>query len=252
MYPDEYEAFLSNLAIVNVDIGFILSNACIITTNFYDKLMLATVRPMFLALALACTFVIATTRNQNSEITRRAIKDEHLSLVNPIVFFLYSSVFFTIFQTFVCDRLDNSENYLRENYSITCSTETYTAYRLCASMMVCVYPVGIPAFFGWWLLRIRKELEGRHRETTPHLQPFHSLWAAYQPSRYYYEVVECGRRILLTGAAVSIMSGTAEQIVIILLLAVVFMFISESFSPFESKLDMWLYRWGNGVILASM
>ena len=46
--------------------------------------------------------------------------------------------------------------------------------------------------------------------------------------------------------------NSAEQIAIVLFLAVVFMFVSESISPFKSKSDMWLYRWGNGIILASM
>lgn len=252
VYPDEYEAFLSNLAFVNVDIGFIFSNACILSLDFYDKLVIATVGPMVLLLALACTFVIATIRNQNSEIAGLRVKDKHLSIILVIIFFVYSSVSFTIFQTFVCDRLDDGVSYLRADYSLTCSTKTYTAYRTYASIMVCVYPIGIPAFFGWWLVRNRQELEGLHRETRSHLQPFSSLWIAYKPSCYYYEVVEYGRRIVLTGAAVFIMPGTAEQIAIVLLLAVVFTFISESLSPFKSKLDMWLYRWGNGVILASM
>lgn len=252
MYPDQYEAFLSNLAFVNVDISFIMSNACILSTDFYDKLVIATAGPLVLLLALACTFIIAKIRNQNSEIAGVRVRQKHLAIILLVIFFVYSSVSFTIFQTFVCDRLDDGVAYLRADYSITCSTEKYAGYRIYASIMVCVYPIGIPAFFGWWLVRNRRELEGAHRETRSHLQPFHSLWAAYRPSCFYYEVVEYGRRIVLTGATVFIMPGTAEQIAIVLLLAVVFMFISESLSPFKSKLDMWLYRWGNGVILASM
>lgn len=45
---------------------------------------------------------------------------------------------------------------------------------------------------------------------------------------------------------------TAAQIAIVLLLAVMFLFIYESSSPFEDSLEMGLYRWGNGIVLASM
>ena len=36
------------------------------------------------------------------------------------------------------------------------------------------------------------------------------------------------------------------------LFAVVFVFISEALSPFEKSADTRLYRWGNGVVVASM
>ncbi|CAN0526923.1 unnamed protein product, partial [Scytosiphon promiscuus] len=72
------------------------------------------------------------------------------------------------------------------------------------------------------------------------LKSYRALWAAYKPSRYYYEVVECGRRIVLTGAAVFVLPNTAEQVAIVLFFAVVFMLVSESLSPFQSKSDTWL------------
>ncbi|CAN0493991.1 unnamed protein product, partial [Scytosiphon promiscuus] len=60
--------------------------------------------------------------------------------------------------TFVCDSLGDGKAYLREDYSITCNTERHSAYLVYASLMVCVYPVGIPAFFTFWLVRHRREL----------------------------------------------------------------------------------------------
>ena len=85
-----------------------------------------------------------------------------------------------------------------------------------------------------------------------HIDSFRGLWAAYNPSCYYYEVVECSRRIALTGAAVFVVPNSADQIAVIFLLAIVFTFVSESLFPSETKIDMWLYRWGNAIILGSM
>ena len=252
VYPDEYEAFLAYMAFVNVDVSLILSRACIITPDFYDRLIVATTGPLVVLLGCAGTFFAAKRKNRNFSVVNHILKKNYLSVVIFIVFFVYSSVSFTILQTFVCDSLDDGKAYLRADYSITCYTDTYTAYQTYASFMVFVYPIGIPAFFAWMLVRNRRELEKPERETVSDLQSFRSLWVAYRPSCYYYEIVECGRRIVLTGAAVFVISDSAEQIAFVLLLAVVFMFISESISPFESRLDMWLYRWGNGIILASM
>ena len=222
-------------------------------TAFYDKLVIATVWPLMVLLACAGTFVIARGRSRNYRMTGPSLKQNLVSVVLFVVFFVYCAVSFTTLQTFVCDSLDDGKAYLRADYSITCHTDTYTAYKRYASFMVCIYPVGIPAVFAWWLVRNRRELQKPGREAKADLQSFRFLWAGYKPSCYYFEVVECGRRIVLTGPAVFGLPNTAELVaIVLLLLAVVFLFVSESLSPFESKLDMWLYRWGNGIILASM
>ena len=252
MYPDEYEAFLQRMAPVNFDNSSILSSSCLLTIDFYDRLVLSTVAPLVTLLACVGTFFIPKMKNQHSSTAGPIVKHKHLSVGLFVVFLVYSSVSFTIFQTFVCDPLDDGNAYLRADYSITCYTETHDAYIVYASLMVCVYPFGIPAFFGWWLAINRRELAKTGRETMPKLQPYRCLWAAYNPSSYYYEVVECGRRIVLTGAAVFVLPDTAEQVAIVLFIAVVFMFVSESLSPLKSKFDMWLHRWGNDIILASM
>ena len=213
---------------------------------------MATVGPFAGLGTLAVTYSIATWRNGHTEGTERTIRRKHISVALFAMFFIYSSVSFTIFQTFVCDKLDDGVTYLRADYSLTCTTQEHSAYRVYSSIMVFVYPVGIPAFFAWWLIRNGDDLKRPNRESISRLEPWSGLWTAYKPSRFYFEIVECGRRIALTGVAVFVLPDSAAQIAIVLLLAVVFLFISESSSPFNDPIEMGLYRWGNGVVLASM
>ena len=70
--------------------------------------------------------------------------------------------------------------------------------------------------------------------------------------RYYYEVVECGRRISFAVVVAFVRANSAAPVSIAFLFAVVFVFISEALSPFKKSADTMLYRWGNGVIVASM
>lgn len=251
MYPEAYEAFLSNISAINTNIGLILSSFCIVATDFYDRLLLATLAPLALIFTVLCVSLLLE-RWKPRDLDEPTRQRRHFSVGLFILFFVYSSVSFTIFQTFVCDNLDDGNAYLRADYSVTCWTAKHDAYRTYAAIMVCVYPVGIPASFAWWLARNRQQLTRPSREGMAHLHEFRGLWAAYKPSCYYYEVVECSRRIVLTGAAVLVFPNSADQIAVVLLLAVLFMFISESLSPFEAKFDMWLYRWGNGIVLGSM
>ncbi|CAN0468807.1 unnamed protein product, partial [Laminaria digitata] len=49
------------------------------------------------------------------------------------------------------------------------------------------------------------------RRVNPELVPSMFLWKDFGPDLYYYEVVECGRRILLTGLLIFISPHTSTQ-----------------------------------------
>ncbi len=121
--------------------------------------------------------------------------------------------------------------------------------------MILVYPVGIPAFFAWWLFSNRRDLVKVGSGDGPgldQLQPMKDLWEPYKPRRYYYEVVECGRRIMLTGLGVFLFPGSTAQVALEVILAALFISISEMISPFADQMNAWLYRAGMWVVFLSM
>ena len=65
-------------------------------------------------------------------------------------------------------------------------------------------------------------------------------------------MVECFRRVALTGLAVFVYPDSSAQIAIVLFLATVFMVVSEVLSPLSCPIEMWLYRTGHYVVFASM
>lgn len=223
--PDQYEDFLSVIHPVNLDIGIFLSYSCFATPDFYDRFLLATIGPLAVLAFLSAIYVVAKKRNENSELAIRAVQHKHLSAAVFVMCFVYSSVSFTIFQTFVCDTLDDVA-YLRADYSLQCGTPKHLAFKAYAIAMLCVYPVGLPAVFSWWIARNRRELQRLDRSAVTHLEPFSNVWSAYKPSRYCYEIVECGRRVMHAGIAVFVLPGSLAQIAIAILLAVVYLFVS--------------------------
>ena len=252
VYPELYQTFVSKLNPINLDLRFVFSYSCLVTNDFYDHLLFATITPLFVIVVLAGSYFIRKKRNSCSEPAMRDVWHKHQAVVLYVAFFVYSPVSFTIFKTFGCDELDNGDTYLRADYNISCVTSRHRWYKAYALIMVCVYPVGIAAVFALLLVWHRRDLVKAGRETLPHLQPLHGLWAAYKSDRYYFEVIECGRRIALTSIAAFVLPNSTVQISIAFFLAVVFVFISEVLSLFEKSVDMGLYRWGNGVVVASM
>ncbi|CAN0535805.1 unnamed protein product [Ectocarpus sp. 12 AP-2014] len=190
----------------------------------------------------------------------QAAKSKHLSIALFISFVIYSSVSFNIFQTFACETLDDGLTYLRADYSLTCSTGVHTAMMVYAGLMILVYPVGIPAVYSWWLLSNRHDLvkvgtPGSGLAGAPrfdHLQPMRDLWSSYKPHRYYFEALECGRRIALTGLAAFLLPDSAAQVAIEVVLAAIFMAVSDVLAPFADPFDGWLYRTGGWIIFFSM
>ena len=256
-YPPVYENLLTALSVVNLDLWSILALSCVVKTSFYVRLLLATIAPVTVLGALAITYRVAILRNGHSIHAKRIARNKHLAVGLFLLFMVYSPVSHTIFQTYVCDPLDSRVTYLRADYELACWSRIHTAYMTYAGIMILVYPVGIPAVFALALFINRDGIKSVAETTNTSLAPPESeaikdLWVPYKRSRYYYEVIDCGRRIALTGLAVFISPGSTTQVAIQALLAVVFYSISEILSPFAEPLDAWLYRSGTWVIFLSM
>ncbi|CAM9835821.1 unnamed protein product, partial [Ectocarpus sp. 12 AP-2014] len=104
-YPGAYKDFLSVIDVVNLDLGFILSLACVYDTDFYDRLLLTTICPAVVLGLLGCTYLVARRRNRHSLEAMGVVKHRHLSVALFIMFVIYATVSYTIFETFVCDLL---------------------------------------------------------------------------------------------------------------------------------------------------
>ncbi len=68
-------------------------------------------------------------------------------------------------------------------------------------------------------------------------------WCSRQgPDLYYFEVVECGRRILLTGALLFIEPDGSAQVAIACIFAFLSLLGFEQLRPHLDHADAWLYR----------
>ncbi|CAM9484360.1 unnamed protein product [Ascophyllum nodosum] len=139
-YPPVYERFLAALSVVNLNLEFIPSLSCVVKTSFYARLLLATIPPMAVLGVLAITYRVAMLRNSHSIHAKRLARNKHLSAGLFLLFIVYSSASYTIFQAFACDTLDSGVAYLRADYDIICWTKTHVGYMTYAGFMILVYP----------------------------------------------------------------------------------------------------------------
>lgn len=66
------------------------------------------------------------------------------------------------------------------------------------------------------------------------------------------QVVECARRMLLTGAVVFIYPDSSAQVAITLLMACAFSLVYEALAPYSSHWDSWVARAGHIIVLLSV
>ena len=123
VFPKEYKIFLSYLRFVNFDISAFLSYSCLIRGSlfgaFYDRLLLSTITPLLVLTLLAYMFFISLERYRISRQHILEIRRRCLSAALFVLFFVYSSVSSTIFQTFSCDDI-SGVSYLRADYATLC------------------------------------------------------------------------------------------------------------------------------------
>lgn len=169
------------------------------------------------------------------------------------VFRLLIGHFYARFRMFACETLDDRRNYLRADYQIECDSAKHEALQIYAGFMIALYTVGIPLVYATLLFRSRETLvDADRRARDQHVNSIADLWVPYKPNRFYYEVIECSRRVLLASVVVFIYPNTAAQVAVALMMAVFFVFLPEGLAPFESRWDAWLSRTGHAIVFTSM
>ena len=253
-YPQVYQTFLDGLNVFNFDLSWILSAGCIVDVDFHDRLLISTIGPIVAVLFLGCTYAAAVRIHRGAAEILQNVRHKHVSLVLLLTFVVYSSVSSVLFSAFACDPLDDGKNYLRSDYRIECDSPKHRGFQAYAGFMIVVYTVGIPAFYAGLLFKDRDVLrqEQKDRGSATRVSSTSDLWKPYKPSVFYYELIECARRILLAGVVVFIYPNSAAQIAITLIVAFAFVLVSEGLAPYASRWDHWISRTGHVVVVASM
>ncbi|CAB1107755.1 unnamed protein product [Ectocarpus sp. CCAP 1310/34] len=201
-------------------------------------LLVSTIAPIVGLLFLAAAYAAAARNSHRSSEDLQRVWHKHVSLVLLLTFLVNASVCAVLFQAFACEELDDRKNYLRADYRIECDSPRHSAFQVYAGLL----------YRGSDVLR-RDETD---REQLARISPTADLWKPYRPSVFYYELIECARRVLRAGVVVFIYPNTAAQIAVALPMAVVFAMISEPVAPYVSRWDTWLCRMGHAVVAVSM
>ena len=253
-YPYMYQQFLDGIKLLDFDLGWMLSASCVVHIDFHDRLLFVTAGPIVIIILLGMTYTIAVYRNRRSQEATQNVQRKHLSTVLLLTFLVYANVSSILFQTFACERLEDGKFYLRADYRIECDSTKHSKLQVYAGSMIMLYTIGIPVFYATLLFKHRDilNMDETFRNNCSQVRPTSSLWKQYKPSVFYFEVIECARRVLLAGVVVFFNPNTASQVAMTLILAFTFAVISGSLDPYASRWDTWLSRTGHVVVFVTV
>ncbi|CAM9270334.1 unnamed protein product [Chrysoparadoxa australica] len=163
-FPDILSKFFAFLSVFSFDFNWVLKAGCINGLTFYDNLLLSTLGPLALAIALSLTFAIgcwkakATYKDHERWLQAKVkqVKYRHITLLLVLCFLVFPTTSSVIFSTFSCDTLESGVSYLRADYSLICNTPQHNSYKVYAYFMIVVFPIGIPALF-WYVLWTKRQ-----------------------------------------------------------------------------------------------
>lgn len=264
------------------DLAWVTALGCDLGVNFYHRLLAATLSPLVVLALLGLNFWLSWRRHRFDERIMTEARRKHLAALVLVTFLIYSTASSLVLQTFSCDTLDDGNSYLRADYSLLChvgggaENVLHLRYMIYAGVMVLIYPLGIPLLYAallYWrkrrFMRIGRRaprgvqtfdeelarIDSIEREKSivrVHESMISSLWEPYRRERSFYEVLECVRRVMLTGVVVFLFPGSVAQISTTFLVALVFFVLSEALDPYASSLDRWMSRFGHVAVLLSM
>ena len=216
----------SYLGILSFNLLSYFQIQCEIKYNFYDKLLFITLLPLVITPCIyfyyySKAFISTIYNSNNPSFNYWDAKRNSTYYFLVLLFIIFAPSSTIILQTFLCDTFDNGTSYMYADYNLSCHSPTHQQYVIYASFMVLVYPIGIPLFYLYLLFTnlllinpptkyVVKETE-RHivsheiiqleklnlRNNNENITHLLFLFDSYRPNAWYFEVIECLRRLFL-------------------------------------------------------
>ena len=174
-YPDFYKDVVRWISsIVQIDLPSAMPFDCFVPIGFGESLVLRTLGPLLVIIVLSGMGKLfsklakkeqhAKNLNLNSKKNVFVVKSKKKALGEMcshgwfyVLFLVYPSCSAAVFQTFMCDEMEDGRSFLRVDYSIQCYEEAH-ARMVAYALIMMIYPFGTPLLYALLLYARRDQL----------------------------------------------------------------------------------------------
>jgi hypothetical protein len=235
-WPQVVEKMLEIFSYLQFEVFGFVNLSCMGQFNFYHRLIGYTVLPLVLVLCLTAMYRV----HKNTLLRKRnhsALKKLYLRTLEYaflIVLVLYPQVSQVIFQTFLCQSLDEGTAMLVVDFQIDCASSSYSFALAYASLMVVVWPIGLPLVLFCIMFRMRDNLRKPGSIAREAVAP---LVENYRVQYWYWESLEMSRKVILTSMMCFFSRGSLEQLAVGAIISSGFLVASVKHRPFLVDFD---------------
>jgi hypothetical protein len=221
-FPPVFQRILFLGLYVNLNFFPALGLGCYHDFTYIDELVAVTVSPFIFSFLIFLGYVILAVRLHRNNGSKEEFQRLYASTMNVFLLFTFlilPAVTSEIVRTFTCDNMDpkdevdhDEEHFMVADYSISCSSKEYIFGLKYAIAMFFVYPVGLPLFYYVMLRGVKHRIIHRGEDPTRvEILHLRFLYDDYKPEFWWWEVLETGRRLLLTSLlSVGYISGALK------------------------------------------
>jgi hypothetical protein len=263
-YPPEYEEFQHNFDWFGVNLAVEID--CYQKITYLMKLFATTAVPLLFCLMIAIPGTIGVWTTSDPE-KKKMRKSCLMSGVLMITYLMLPTACLNIFQAFVCN-----EGVLTIDQTVKCDSSEYTQIRLYAVLMLVVWPIGVPFSYLYLLgshygpssvemqSKVKNFTSGRLRantqaSTTAELRSEEEEMKRYQdldesapkylgvlnsefePQWWWMPVFEQYRKLSITGVTILLGTGSVDQLVAGMVIAVFAALVYFALQPYKDFMD---------------
>jgi hypothetical protein len=270
-FPPAFTELGNMMSVFSFDFINLAPFGCLVYSRYDEVVVYFTLIPLVVFVILVLLFKYHTKKGH----TEKANK--YFSRFLICTFIVLPALSTRVLTTYACKTFDDDYgSYMVADYSIRCDSSPsesydtgsdYKTFLVYNTVFLFLFVFGIPCFYFQQLWTNRHLLDpGQHKymkhqleanikctpedalawalarreeneKENPSLARLKFLYEAYEPSCFLFEVIECIRRLLLTGGLVLFAQGSGSQIVISMLICFLSISLYSYYEPFIEKTD---------------
>eukprot|EP00937_MAST-01D_sp_MAST-1D-sp2_P003170 g3170.t1 len=270
-FPSVFATFLNQLMFLRFDLFQLVPLQCVAPYTFHDVLDLNVAMALVMLLA-PCTKLANELRSWASSPVSQAQgsgdgggrgsarwSEAAIGWCIVFTYVFYPTISSTFFQSFSCEVIvlgtkrsataqpPARSRWLHRDYAIDCDSDEHQMYERWATAMIVLFAFGVPALL-WSLL-----YQHRRNLLQADAQYLSFLYNDYHAKFWYWEVVECCRKLALTGVALFIgEQGSLIQLSVALMLVASYTVVLMKAQPYALPSDNALAQLVNAGLFVTL
>lgn len=253
-WPIEFKSFALSLTFINLDVldAFVSPDTCALSVPVLDKFTLHMFLPPLLIMTIFAAYATSSLidrarakslpEDSSSKMKKQKRKETSAKMLILSTLLIYPGLATRIFSVFRCESVAGTEYVkLSLDYSVECWTGDHSSKAVGAVICLILYVVGVPACIFAVLFKNRKALydvsHPKHEEVKFELG---GLYASYESSYWFWELVIILQKLLMTGAVSIVSPGSPVQMVFAIMIMICYLLGVLKAAPYESPVDDWM------------